>query len=79
MVNLSHPSYELKEGVAMRYLVTIIWALILGQVVGFLGGALTSTPYDFQLTLIFSFIVALLIILIGQVAMPEEKNNPRHS
>ncbi|MGX7197619.1 YjzD family protein [Enterococcus olivae] len=57
----------------MRYIVTLFWAVLLGQVVGFLGGALTSTPYDFTWTLICSIIVGLFIIIIGKVAVPNHK------
>jgi len=63
----------LKEGVAMRYLITIIWSLILGQVVGFLGSALTSTNYDFTLTTICSVIVGIIVIAIGSIAYPNKK------
>lgn len=58
----------------MRYLATIFWALVLGQVVGFLGGALSSTPYDFTLTTIFSLVAALIIIAIGKVASPSKNS-----
>ncbi|MDN6292181.1 MAG: YjzD family protein, partial [Tetragenococcus halophilus] len=54
----------------MRYLITIIWSLILGQVVGFLGSALTSTNYDFTLTAICSVIVGIIVIVIGSIAYP---------
>ncbi|GBD66064.1 putative uncharacterized protein [Tetragenococcus halophilus subsp. halophilus] len=63
----------MKEGVAMRYLITIIWSLILGQVVGFLGSALTSTNYDFTLTAICSVIVGIIVIVIGSIAYPNKK------
>lgn len=56
----------------MRYVMTLFWAILLGQVVGFLGGALTSTPYDFKWTLICSILASLFIILIGKVATPNE-------
>lgn len=58
----------------MRYLITIFWAVVLGQVVGYLGGALSSTPYDFTLTTIFSVIAGLLILLVAQVATPSKKS-----
>ncbi|AYW44595.1 YjzD family protein [Tetragenococcus koreensis] len=57
----------------MRYLITIIWSLILGQVVGFLGSALTSTDYDFTLTLICSLIVAVIVMAVGTIAYPNKK------
>ena len=57
----------------MRYVITLFWAICLGQVVGFLGGALTSTEYDFTWTLIFSIIVAVLVMLIDKVITPKKK------
>ncbi|HLQ39459.1 MAG TPA: YjzD family protein [Tetragenococcus sp.] len=59
----------------MRYLVTIIWSLFLGQVVGFLGSALTKTNYNFVLTTICSVIVAVIVILIGQISTPNPKKS----
>lgn len=67
--------YNVKEGVAMRYLITIIWSLILGQVVGFIGSALTSTNYDFVLTTICSLIVAVIVMAIGAIAYPNNKQS----
>ncbi len=67
--------YNVKEGVAMRYLITIIWSLILGQVVGFIGSALTSTNYDFVLTTICSLIVAVIVMAIGAIVYPNNKQS----
>ena len=36
----------------MRYIVTLFWSFVLGQVVGYIGGALTKGAYDFTLTTI---------------------------
>lgn len=57
----------------MRYLITIIWSLILGQVVGFLGSALTSTTYDFTLTAVCSLFVGVIVIAIGSIVYPNKK------
>ncbi|AYW48260.1 DUF2929 domain-containing protein [Tetragenococcus osmophilus] len=59
----------------MRYLITIIWSLILGQVVGFLGSALTSTNFDFTLTTLCSLIVAVIVMAIGYIAYPNNKQS----
>ncbi|GMA47516.1 YjzD family protein [Tetragenococcus muriaticus] len=59
----------------MRYLITIIWSLILGQVVGFIGSALTSTNYDFVLTTICSLIVAVIVMAIGAIVYPNNKQS----
>ncbi|EOT27862.1 YjzD family protein [Enterococcus saccharolyticus] len=57
----------------MHYIVTFVWAIVLGQIVGFLGGALSKSPYDFKMTLIASIIVAIFVIIIGEFAVPKEK------
>lgn len=57
----------------MRYIITMFWAMALGQVVGYLGGALNQQSYDFKTTLIVSIIAGLLIIAIGTLAFPSKK------
>ncbi|MCI1284207.1 YjzD family protein [Lacticaseibacillus songhuajiangensis] len=48
----------------MRYVMTIIWAVILGQVTGFLAGALTQTSYDPLASLIYSVIFAIILFVL---------------
>ena len=38
----------------MRYLVVFFWTFALGQVVGYIGGALSGGSYDFKMTTILS-------------------------
>jgi uncharacterized membrane protein len=45
----------------MRYIVTIFWGAILGQVVGFLISALNSATYDPKLSLVISVIFAVIL------------------
>ena len=52
----------------MRYLATLFWTFILGQVVGYLGSSLAGATYDFQLTSIISLVAGVLIILLGLIA-----------
>ncbi|AUB52256.1 MULTISPECIES: YjzD family protein [Enterococcus] len=64
----------------MRYIVTLFWAVILGQVVGYIGGALSSSPYDFTMTTIISLVAGLIVILISAVATPKkETSSASHS
>lgn len=65
MINYTQVSQVVKEGVSMRYIITLFWSFALGQVVGYLGTALSSQPYDFVQTTIFSLICGLLIIGLG--------------
>ncbi|MFD1899854.1 YjzD family protein [Enterococcus termitis] len=57
----------------MRYILVLLWSFILGQVVGYIGGALTNGTYDFMLTTIISLICGFVILLIGQFAVPKKK------
>ncbi|MEY8445972.1 YjzD family protein [Enterococcus ratti] len=62
----------------MRYIVTLFWSFVLGQVVGYIGGALTSGAYDFTLTTVISLIAGVMVILVGAVAAPR-KDASAHS
>ncbi|MFD2305862.1 YjzD family protein [Enterococcus termitis] len=57
----------------MRYILVLLWSFILGQVVGYIGGALTNGTYDFMLTTIISLICGFVILLIGQFAVPKKE------
>lgn len=56
----------------MRYIVTLFWTLILGQMVGFLGAKLTSSSYSFGGTVLASLVVGIIAILISVIALPKE-------
>ncbi|KAF1297451.1 DUF2929 domain-containing protein [Enterococcus sp. JM4C] len=57
----------------MRYIVTLIWAFMLGQVVSYIGGALTHGTYNFVLTTVISLIAGLFVILIGMISQPKKE------
>lgn len=57
----------------MRYIVTLFWALILGQVVGFIGAKLTSSGYAFLPTVFVSIAVGLIVVLIDKAMTPIQK------
>ncbi|EOL41861.1 hypothetical protein RV11_GL001524 [Enterococcus phoeniculicola] len=62
----------------MRYIVTLFWAFILGQVVSYIGSALTHGTYNFVLTTIVSLITGVLIILVGMVAQPAKETTQKN-
>jgi len=64
-----------KRGVVMRYLVTLFWTFVLGQVVGYLGSSLAGATYDFQLTSIISLVTGVVIILVGIIPPAPEKTS----
>lgn len=57
----------------MRYIVVLFWTFLLGQVVGYIGGALSGGSYDFMLTTIISLATGVIILLIGELAVPKKK------
>ncbi|MGC6767020.1 YjzD family protein [Enterococcus sp. LJL128] len=59
----------------MRYIIALFWSFVLGQVVGYIGGALNNGSYDFMLTTIISLIAGVLILLIGHFAVPKKKTS----
>lgn len=48
----------------MRYLTTIVWAALLGQVVGFLVSALSGLTYDPKMSLVASVIFGILLLAL---------------
>lgn len=64
----------------MRYILVLFWSFLLGQVVGYIGGALTNGAYDFVWTSIISLAVGLIILLIGYFTVPKKNTSkPSHS
>lgn len=57
----------------MRYFLVLLWSFLLGQVVGYIGGALNSGTYDFMLTTVLSLATGVIIILIGLFAVPKKE------
>lgn len=51
----------------MRYIVTLFWAILLGQIVGFIGSNLTGGVYSFAPTAIVSIVVAIIVMLIVKI------------
>ncbi len=64
----------MKEGLSVKYIVTIIWGLILSQVTYYLGSALSQTPYNVQSAVIVGVLVTAAIIIIQHVFMKSKEN-----
>lgn len=48
----------------MKYIAMLFWAIVLGQVAGFIGGALNQQTYNFQMTLIVSIVFAVIFTIV---------------
>ena len=64
----------MKEGLSVKYIVTIIWGLILSQVTYYLGSALSQTPYNVQSAVIVGLLVTAAIFIIQHVFMKSKEN-----
>ena len=64
----------MKEGLSVKYIVTIVWALILSQVTYYLGSALSQTPYNVQSAVIVGVLVTAAIFIIQHVFMKSKEN-----
>ncbi|MCQ9209859.1 YjzD family protein [Granulicatella sp. s8] len=61
----------------MKYLTTLFWGLILGQVTYYLGTALTSGSYDFTKALFLGIIMSVAIYII-QSFIPLKRETEQH-
>lgn len=57
----------------MRYLVTLFWTLILGQIVGFLASNLTGGTYSFIGTCLGSIFVAVIVMILDHLTESANK------
>ena len=64
----------MKEGLSVKYIVTMIWGLILSQVTYYLGSALSQTPYNVQSAVIVGVLVTAAIFIIQHVFMKSNEN-----
>ncbi len=64
----------MKEGLSVKYIVTITWGLILSQVTYYLGSALSQTPYNVQSAVIVGVLVTAAIFIIQHVFMKSKEN-----
>ena len=64
----------MKEGLSVKYIVTIVWGLILSQVTYYLGSALSQTPYNVQSAVIVGVLVTAAIFIIQHVSMKSKEN-----
>ncbi|WP_071130346.1 YjzD family protein [Enterococcus timonensis] len=62
----------------MRYVIVVFWAMLLGQIVGYIGGALNHQVYDPIMTTVVSLIAGLLVVGIGFIAQPDQKKTAKN-
>ncbi|KRK65477.1 hypothetical protein FC72_GL000947 [Companilactobacillus tucceti DSM 20183] len=51
----------------MRYFDVLLWTIILGQVAGFIGGALNQQAYNFQTSVVVSAVFAIIFFIVPAI------------
>ena len=64
----------MKKELSVKYIVTIVWGLILSQVTYYLGSALSQTPYNVQSAVTVGVLVTAAIFIIQHVFMKSKEN-----
>lgn len=60
----------------MKYIITLFWAFILGQVAYYLGSQLTSSPYNFTQASILGVVIAITVFVVTPIL---KKETPKQS
>lgn len=57
----------------MKYLVVLFWSLLMGQMVAYLGAALSHTGYSPLAAFIGSLVLSVVVFILGKIAPPNKK------
>ncbi|APX73398.1 hypothetical protein BTM29_10380 [Companilactobacillus allii] len=58
----------------MRYVAVIFWAIVLGQVAGFIGGALNQQTFSSEQTMIVTVVFAIIFSIIPLLLDSDKKD-----
>lgn len=58
---------KVERGGGMKEIIVVIWALVLGQLVGYIGSAVTSLAYSPVTVAIISAIFGLIVCILPHV------------
>ena len=59
----------------MRYVMTIIWAALIGVVLSYVLSSMAAEPFNVSATIAFIIIVSLAVLLLGEGVLKEEKES----
>ncbi|HFI0463479.1 TPA: YjzD family protein [Streptococcus suis] len=60
----------------MKYIMTLIWAFILGQVAYYLGSQLTTSVYNFRDATLLGLVIALTVFVITPILTRKTSDKP---
>ncbi|UQS83731.1 YjzD family protein [Bombilactobacillus thymidiniphilus] len=61
----------------MKYLITLFWTVVYGQIIGYLGAALTKTQYSVNNCLVISLIFGVIFCLLAAILNSEAKDTKK--
>ncbi|WP_125981153.1 YjzD family protein [Loigolactobacillus iwatensis] len=59
----------------MKQIIVLIWALILGQLIGYIGSAVTSRPYSVGSMAVVSIIFAIILMFLPGLMSDKQTNH----
>jgi hypothetical protein len=59
----------------MRYVMTIVWASLLGVVLSYVLSSMAAEPFNVSATIAFIVIVSLAVFWLGDGVLKEEKDS----
>jgi len=59
----------------MRYIMVVIWSILVGTVVSYVLTSMANEPFDLTSTFVLAAIFAIFVILIGDVGLKEQSEN----
>lgn len=58
----------------MRYIMTLFWSVAIGGIVSYVLSSMAGDPFNLTQTFVLAGIFAIIIFLLGDVVIKEEKN-----
>lgn len=62
----------MKRGVIVKQVFTLIWALIYGQLIGYIGSAVIGRPYSAAMAAMISVVFAVILWIIPKVMSTDQ-------
>lgn len=59
----------------MRYIMVAVWSVVIGAVISYVLTSMANEPFVFNHSLILSAILAISVILLGEVALKEQSDS----
>lgn len=62
----------------MSFIFTLIWGVVLGNVVGYVVGAMTAYTYDASTATLSGVFIAVLVVMIAAIMGGQEPSGSHH-